>query len=45
MGNRAHQVVLDNFLITRQLQEYLTLVVALLFGSEDKIEFQMNLPD
>ena len=44
IGRRAHQVVLDNFLITRQLQEYLALVVALLFGSEDKVEFQMNSP-
>lgn len=42
MGKRAHQVVLDNFLITRHLQEYLTLVLALLYGSEDRIEIKMN---
>ena len=45
MGMRARQVVLDNFLITRQLQEYLTLVVAKVFGSEDQIELQMDIPD
>ncbi|MBN1158117.1 MAG: glycosyltransferase [Bacteroidales bacterium] len=42
MGKRAHQVVLDNFLITRQLQEYLTLVLALIYGSEDRIEIKMQ---
>ena len=45
MGKHARQVVLDNFLITRHLQEYLTLVLALLYGSEDHIEIKMhNLP-
>ncbi|MBN2480158.1 MAG: glycosyltransferase [Bacteroidales bacterium] len=42
MGKRAHQVVLDNFLITRHLQEYLTLVLALIYGSEDRIEIKMQ---
>ncbi len=42
MGKRARQVVLDNFLITRQLQEYLTLVLALIYGSEDRIEIKMK---
>jgi len=41
MGNNARQLVLDNYLITRHLREYLTLVVALLFGSEEKIELKM----
>ena len=31
MGQTARQFVLENFLITRQLREYLTLVVALLY--------------
>jgi len=38
MGKNARQFVLDNFLITRQLREYLTLVVGLSFGSTEKIE-------
>lgn len=42
MGRNARQFVLDNYLITRQLREYLTLVVALVYGSRDKIE--LNLP-
>ncbi len=41
MGRNAHQIVLDNFLITRHLREYLTLVVALIFGSEEKIELKL----
>jgi trehalose synthase len=41
MGKNAHQLVLDNYLITRHLREYLTLVVALLFGSEEKIELKL----
>jgi len=40
MGRNAHQLVLDNYLITRHLREYLTLVVALLLGSEEKIELK-----
>jgi trehalose synthase len=42
MGQNARQFVLDNYLITRQLREYLTLVVALVYGSREKIE--LNLP-
>ncbi|MBN2274294.1 MAG: glycosyltransferase [Bacteroidales bacterium] len=42
MGKNARQFVLENFLITRQLREYLTLVVALVFGSEDKIELKLT---
>lgn len=38
MGNTARQFVRDNFLITRHLREYLTLVVALLHGPSDRIE-------
>jgi len=41
MGSRAHQFVLENFLITRHLREYLTLVVALLHGSDERIELEL----
>ena len=40
MGRNARQLVLDNYLITRHLREYLTLVVSLLLGSEEKIELR-----
>jgi trehalose synthase len=42
MGLNAHQFVLENYLITRQLREYLTLIVAQLFGSEEKIELKLT---
>jgi trehalose synthase len=38
MGEKAQAFVRDNFLITRHLREYLTLMVALLHGSQDRIE-------
>lgn len=38
MGNKARAFVRDNFLITRHLREYLTLMVALLYGAKDRIE-------
>ncbi|HOP64614.1 MAG TPA: glycosyltransferase [Spirochaetota bacterium] len=41
MGVRAHQFVLDNFLITRHLREYLTLVVGILHGSDERIELEL----
>lgn len=41
MGKNAQQLVLDNFLITRHLREYLTLVVALLYGSGEEIELKL----
>nr|WP_240761475.1 glycosyltransferase [Nitrosococcus wardiae] len=37
MAVKAREFVRDNFLITRQLREYLTLMVALLHGKEDRI--------
>lgn len=40
MGNKARQFVLENFLITRHLREYLTLMVAVMFEREDRIELQ-----
>jgi trehalose synthase len=41
MGKNAKQYVLDNFLITRHLREYLTLICALIFGSREFIELRM----
>lgn len=38
MGNKAKEFVRENFLITRQLREYLTLMVALLYDVKDRIE-------
>jgi trehalose synthase len=38
MGQKAQSLVRDNFLITRQLREYMTLMVGLLYGAEDRIE-------
>jgi trehalose synthase len=38
MGRKARAFVRDNFLITRHLREYLTLMVALLNGARDRIE-------
>ena len=38
MGMKAKEFVRDNFLITRQLREYLTLMVGLLHGASDRIE-------
>jgi trehalose synthase len=38
MGRRARCLVLENFLLTRQLREYLSLMHATVDGSEDRIE-------
>ena len=38
MGTKAKEFVRENFLITRQLREYLTLMVGLLHGASDRIE-------
>ncbi|MEC4816239.1 MAG: glycosyltransferase [Scytonema sp. PMC 1069.18] len=38
MGKKAKEFVRENFLITRQLREYLTLMVALLHDGADRIE-------
>jgi trehalose synthase len=40
MGEKARIFVRDNFLITRHLREYLTLMVSLLHGSQDRIELK-----
>jgi trehalose synthase len=38
IGENAHELVRQNFLITRHLREYLTMMVALIHGTEDRIE-------
>lgn len=38
MGKKAREFVLENFLLTRHLREYLTLMVSLVHGSEERIE-------
>ncbi|MDZ7754126.1 MAG: glycosyltransferase [Gammaproteobacteria bacterium] len=38
MGDKARRFVRENFLLTRHLREYLTLMVALLHGATDRIE-------
>jgi len=38
MGQKAREFVRENFLITRQLREYLTVIVALTHGCQDRIE-------
>jgi trehalose synthase len=38
MGAKAQRFVHDHFLLTRHLREYLTLMVGLLHGSEERIE-------
>ncbi len=38
IGRNARELVRQNFLITRHLREYLTMLVALVSGTEDRIE-------
>jgi trehalose synthase len=38
MGNKAKEFVRENFLITRHLREYLTLIVGLLHPNEQRLE-------
>ncbi len=40
MGRKARGFVLDNFLLTRHLREYMTLMLALSHGDTDRIELQ-----
>jgi trehalose synthase len=40
MGGKARNFVRENFLLTRHLREYLTLMVSLLHGSGDRIELE-----
>lgn len=38
MGERAHRHVRENFLLTRHLRDYLTLMLSLLYDNQDRIE-------
>jgi len=38
MGRKARELVRENFLLTRHLREYLTLMVAMTYGAEERIE-------
>ena len=40
MGQKAHRFVLENFLITRHLREYLTLMLDILEGSRERIDLK-----
>lgn len=40
MGEKARQFVKDNFLLTRHLREYLTVMVSLLHGRGERIELE-----
>ena len=40
MGEKARSFVRENFLLTRHLREYLTIMVSLLHGRGDRIEFE-----
>ena len=40
MGKKAHQFVKDNFLITRHLRDYLSLLLALKLGAHERIELE-----
>ncbi len=42
MGLKAKEFVRENFLITRHLREYLSLMVALTFGDEERIQLEMS---
>lgn len=41
MGRNAREYVMHNFLITRHLREYLTLICSLIFGSSESVELKM----
>jgi trehalose synthase len=38
MGERARRFVWENYLVTRHLREYLTLMVGLQYGNQERIE-------
>ena len=42
MGNRAKELVRQNFLLTRNLREYLSIMLASLYGDQERIELQMQ---
>lgn len=42
MGRIAHELVRQNFLLTRNLQEYLSIMVSLTYGDQERIELQLK---
>ncbi len=40
LGQKGHQFVHENFLITRHLRDYLTLIISILHNQQDRIELQ-----
>jgi trehalose synthase len=42
MGRKGKEFVRENFLITRHLTEYLSLMVALVYGDDERIELEMK---
>jgi trehalose synthase len=42
MGRKAKEFVRENFLITRHLREYLSLILSLVYGDEERIELEMK---
>jgi len=42
MGRKARQFVLENFLLTRHLREYLTLMAAIMHKQKERIELQVD---
>ena len=42
MGRTAREFVRENFLITRQLRDYLAVMVSLVYGVEERIELDYS---
>jgi trehalose synthase len=42
MGRIAKELVRQNFLLTRNVQEYLSILVALIHGEQERIQLQLN---
>jgi trehalose synthase len=42
MGLKAKELVREDFLITRHVKEYLSLIVALIYGDEERVELEMK---
>ena len=42
MGGTAKEFVRTNFLLTRNLREYSSLILALIYGDQERIELEMN---
>ncbi len=42
MGNKAREFVRTNFLLTRNLREYSSLILALMYGDRERVELEMK---